>query len=195
MDRIHRFVFLHRRSLAAACAGLSVLCAVNAVQPEGVRIAVAAHEMPSGTVLAADDVRTVTLPENAVPQGASRRASAVIGRLLGGPVRAGEPLTDRRVVAPRDLSGYGIADPVLSTIGLADPAALTALRPGDHVDVVATDQEGRPEVAASDAVVAALGSADHASVSIVTSRDTALRLATKVGADALTVLARPNDGA
>lgn len=194
MHRIHRFAFLHRRSLAAAFAALAVLSTISAVRPDGVLVAVAAQDLASGTVLTADDVRTATLPESAVPRGASDDTDALVGRLLGGPVRAGEPLTDRRVVDPRDLSGYRVADPVLSAVPLADAAVLTALRPGDVVDIVATAPEGTPEVVAGKAVVVALGHADHPSVSVVTSRDAALALAANLGARSLTVLARPTIG-
>lgn len=193
MHRIHRFVFLHRRSLAAACAALAVVSTISAVRPDGVPVAVAAHDLPSGTLLTADDVRTATLPKSVVPRGASDDGDLLVGRLLGGPVRAGEPLTDRRVVDPRDLSGYGVVDPVLSTVALADAAVLRALRPGDVVDIVATDPEGTPEVVAGKAVVAALGPADQPSISVVTRRDAALALAANLGARSLTVLARPTD--
>lgn len=191
MDRVHRFVFLHRRSLAAASAGLAVLFTVNALQPDGVPVAVAAHDLPSGAVLRAGDVRTVSLPANGVPRG---MATHLVGRALGGPVRAGEPLTDRRVLMPRDLAGYGVSDPVLSTVPLANAAALTALRPGDHVDVVATSEDGDPEVVAGDVVVAAIGDDDSPTISVVSSHDAALALTASLASRSLSVLVRASGG-
>ena len=47
MDRIHRFVFEHRRSLAAVFAGLAVLTALSALRERPDGVAVLAAPRPS----------------------------------------------------------------------------------------------------------------------------------------------------
>ena len=62
---------------------------------------------PAGVVLAAADLRRAPLRPAGVPDGtlpATRRAS--VGRTLAGPVRAGEPVTDARLVEAGLLRGY-----------------------------------------------------------------------------------------
>ncbi len=96
----------------------------------------AARDLPAGHVLAADDVRTVSVPQSAVPSGA---LSAPAGAVLASPLRRGEAVTDVRTVSPalaRAQPG-GTALPLrLPDAGVAD-----LLRPGDEVDLLATDPD------------------------------------------------------
>lgn len=183
MDRIRAALFDHRRPLAAAFAALAVLAGLQAVQADepGVSVVVAARDLDSGQVLAADDTRVVSMPKVAKPSHALRQSEA-LGRRVAGPIRAGEPLTDRQVIEPRDLSGHG-ADAVLTMVRLDDPAALAGLRVGDQVAVVATAVDATDaHVVAEDAVIALLPqnadrAGDAAVVGIITSRTEALELA------------------
>lgn len=140
MDSIRRFIFLHHRLLAAICAGLAVLTALSALRqaPEGVRVVVARHDLASGHVIEADDLRTVTLASS--PDHALTSASAT-GRKIAGPMRAGEPLTDFRVLTPDALDGYG-DDAVLTSILVSDVGGLTGVQVGDQIDVIAVDPHG-----------------------------------------------------
>ena len=127
----------YRRLLAAGCAAAAVAFALSALRPAapaGTRVPTAARDLPSGAALSSSDIRSVTVPASAAPAGIVR--SGLVGRVLAGPMRRGEPLTDARLIGPRLLSGYGpglVAVPVR----VADAAAARLLRPGDRIDVLA----------------------------------------------------------
>jgi Flp pilus assembly protein CpaB len=61
---------------------------------------------------------------------------ALAGRVLAGPVRAGEPITDVRLVGRSLLEGYG--DGLVATpVRIADAESARLLRSGDVIDVLA----------------------------------------------------------
>lgn len=149
----------HRRTLAALFAAAAAALALGAARhhPRGVPVLVAAHDLRAGAVLRRGDVALRSFPAGTVPSGALHRAE---GRVLAGPVRRGEPLTDAHVAsgdlglaasgglgraASGDLGGAasgGVgrpADPsaVAVPVRLADAAVARLLRPGDRVDVLA----------------------------------------------------------
>jgi Flp pilus assembly protein CpaB len=76
--------------------------------------------------------------------------------VLAAPVRAGEAVTDVRVVGPRLWSRVP-AGQVAAPVRLADLAVATLLRAGDRVDVLAAGDDGGGEpavqVVAEDALV------------------------------------------
>ena len=183
MDRIHRFVFEHRRTLAAAFAGLAVLTALSALRQESddATVLVARHDLRSGHVLAASDLRTSTVPPAARPSHTLGRGAA-IGRRVAGPMRAGEAITDYRVLQDDALSGYA-DDAVLTTIRVDRSDGLTGLHVGDRVDVVAVDPDGesKAKVVARAVEVVTLpsnGDSEVVPVGIVTTEKIALALAT-----------------
>ncbi|WP_286931197.1 MULTISPECIES: SAF domain-containing protein [Aeromicrobium] len=139
MESAARFVLIHRRVLAATLAGLAVWAAIGAVtrSPDTREVLVAARDLAGGSAVGPADLRTQRLPLDAVPAGSIDRPAA-IGRALAGPMRAGEVLTDRRVVDPRDL-GEGR---VLATVEVPS-ATGSLLRSGDAVDLLAVGDEGR----------------------------------------------------
>jgi Flp pilus assembly protein CpaB len=59
----------------------------------------------------------------------------VAGRVLAGPMRKGEPLTDTRLVGPGLLSGYG-PELVAVPVRIADAESVRLLHPGDRIDVL-----------------------------------------------------------
>jgi Flp pilus assembly protein CpaB len=128
----------HRRLLAAAFAAASAALALAATRPPGgVRVWVAARDLPAGTVLGTRDVTTRSLPAAAVPAGL---VGAATGRRLSAPIRRGEPLTDARLRSG-DLLDETDPAAVASPIRLADAAAARLLHPGDRVDVLAARQD------------------------------------------------------
>lgn len=141
MERILQLVHEHRRGLAAVFTGLAVLAALTALRPSDdlETVLVARHDLRSGQVITAGDVRTAAVPEASTPSRVLNRADA-IGRRVAGPMREGEPLTDYRVVRPGSLAGYP-ADAVRTTVRV-DPAEVAGMRVGDLVDVVATAPGG-----------------------------------------------------
>jgi Flp pilus assembly protein CpaB len=130
-------VLARRRPLAAVCAGLAVVAGVHAARPAGPRavpVTVAAHDLTSGTVLEADDLVVRQVPASLAPVGSTPHA---VGRTLAAPVRAGEPVTDVRLVGPSVVTGY--PGRVALPVRIADGDAVALLRPGDHVGLVAAD--------------------------------------------------------
>ncbi|KRC66235.1 hypothetical protein ASE12_16615 [Aeromicrobium sp. Root236] len=184
MDRIHRFVFEHRRTLAAVFAGLAVLTALSALrqQPAGTAVLVTSRDLRSGHVLTASDLRTATVPPSARPSHSLDRAAAV-GRRVAGPMREGEAVTDYRVLEDDALSGYG-DDAVLTTIRVDRADGLTGLHVGDRIDVVAVDPDGESKAAVVARAVEVVtlprssGDTEVVSVGIVTTEKVALALAT-----------------
>jgi Flp pilus assembly protein CpaB len=135
-------VLSRRRPLAALCAAVAVLGVVHVARPappSTVAVTVAAHDLPSGRVLTADDLDVRRYPAGIVPRGSGSEA---VGRTLAAPMRAGEPLTDVRLVSPSLLAGY--PDRVVVPVRIADADAVGLLRPGDHVDLLAADSHGGP---------------------------------------------------
>ncbi|TDB91070.1 SAF domain-containing protein, partial [Actinomadura sp. 7K534] len=118
---------------AAAAAGLALLALRPGPAPS-VRVLAAARDLPAGTTLTPSDLRRVALPAAAVPSGTLRSGT---GRVLATPMRAGEPLTDTRVVGDGLLRGYG-ADTVATPVRMADADAVRLLHPGDRIDVLTT---------------------------------------------------------
>jgi Flp pilus assembly protein CpaB len=151
---VRRTVLARRRLIAAVCAGVAVVAGVRAVAappPPTVPVLTAARDLPAGTSLREADLRPRTLPEGTVPAGVVGQAA---GEVLAAPVRAGEPITDVRLV------GEQVADahPEVTTmpVRLPDAGLVDLLEPGDRIDLVATDpQGGTSEVVARDVLVLA----------------------------------------
>lgn len=152
LQRFARTVGWHRRLLAAGLAAAAVALAIEAASPSPpptVEVLVAARDLDGGHRLTDDDLTVAHLPPGAVPSGRVSPADAA-GALLAGPVRAGEPITDRRLLGPGLLSGWG-PDVVAAPVRVADPGAAGYLRAGDRIDLLATALDG----GAATAVVAA----------------------------------------
>jgi Flp pilus assembly protein CpaB len=153
----------HRAPLAAALVALAVASGLSAVAPAdaaAVTVVAAAGDLAAGTVLADAELTTVRLPPDAVPTGALRAVDDARGQRLAGAVRAGEALTDVRLLGPGLLPpGGDVAVPVR----VAEPAVAGLLRPGDRVDVLAAAPEGgeAARTVVSDVVVLAVPSLDE----------------------------------
>ena len=152
---VRRTVLARRRPLAAVCVALAVLTGLHSVRPHPgpqVTVAVAARDLDSGTVLSAHDLVERSYPADVAPVGSSTTA---VGRTLAAPVRAGEPVTDVRLVTPSLVSGY--PGRVALPVRVADADAVALLRVGDTVDLVAADpRRGTASYVALDAPVLAL---------------------------------------
>jgi Flp pilus assembly protein CpaB len=139
---LRRVVLSRRRPLAALCAAIAVAGVVQVVRPGApatVAVTVAAHDLASGTVLSPGDLEVRRFAVGTAPSGTRGAALAggLAGRTLAGPVTAGEPITDVRLVAPSLLAGY--PGRVALPVRIADADAVGLLRAGDHVDLVAAD--------------------------------------------------------
>ncbi|MDT8911305.1 SAF domain-containing protein [Amycolatopsis sp. PS_44_ISF1] len=145
---------LVRRWLAAALllAGLIVLIhPASARGTPGTATVVSARDLPAGATLRAADLRLADLPEPVRPQGALGSVETAVGRLLTGAARAGEPLTDARVLG---IPGTGETGRASVPVRLADAGVADLLRSGQHVDVVAAPDALHPaSVLAEDVAV------------------------------------------
>ncbi|MEW2505732.1 SAF domain-containing protein [Amycolatopsis sp. NPDC047767] len=130
---------LLRRFLAAALLLAGVLVLLHPASARGApstATVVAARDLPAGSVLRAADLRLADLPDDVRPAGALGDVGAAVGRLLSGAARAGEPLTDVRLLGTA-LPAKGDSGTVTVAVRLADAGVAELLRPGQHVGVVA----------------------------------------------------------
>lgn len=143
----------------AAAGALVVLAAFVALRPDPdsdqVDVVVAAHDLPAGNQLGADDVRIEKRSAATVPDGTHAGLDAVAGATLASPARRGEILTDVRILGPRHSEAVVGPRGRIVPVQLADAAILDLIRPGDVVDVLATapSGDGTADVLATDAVV------------------------------------------
>lgn len=135
MRTLRRFVLVHRRWLAAALLAVAVFSALSAIrsEPPGVPVLVASQDLAAGHTLAETDTHTVRMSER--PSGAD--LSQVAGRVVAAPMRAGEVVTDRRLLGPDLLAGYD-GDAVLVRVAV-DQASARTVAAGDVVSVLAGD--------------------------------------------------------
>jgi Flp pilus assembly protein CpaB len=96
--------------------------------------------------LTAANVRTVTIPADLVPAGVMRPATGVVGQIVAGPMRRGEPVTDARLLGRGLTAGLSPPESVAVPVRLADAQTAALVRPGDRVDLLATpvDTAGGP---------------------------------------------------
>lgn len=130
-----------RRVLAGALFVLAIVLALLPHPAEaGPRRAVvtATRDLASGSTVRARDIRVRRLPDAAVAGGALQTSAAASGKRLAGAVRAGEQLTDARLVEGIRTGRGRAAVPVR----LADPAVAELLHPGTVVDVLAGHRAG-----------------------------------------------------
>lgn len=131
--------------MAAALAVLVGLQAAAPAPPARRLVVTAAHDLPAGVSVTQDDLELTPLPPDSVPSGAATVREQLTGRTTAGPVRAGEPITDVRLVSGSLLDGY--PGRVAAPVRIGDPGAVALLRIGDLVDVIAADPQGRREAA------------------------------------------------
>jgi pilus assembly protein CpaB len=199
MSRFRRprsLVHVARRVAAALLATVALVTAVRpapeqARTPDVVEVAVAAHDLPSGTVLTAADVAVASYPPDAVPAGVAPGPDPLLGRVLAGGVRVREPITDARLVGA-GLTALLPVGQVAAPVRLADVAVAALVRTGDRVDVLATPADATAtEVVAAGALVLAGSGADDESgaglLLIAVDEVTAARLAAAATTATLTV--------
>ncbi len=121
--------------LAALAGYWSVYSATTARTP----VVAAAHDLQTGAILRASDLRTVELAGDAEAMAAlvpESELDTVVGRELAAPVSQGAPLP-RAAVAARSSgpAAFTLVVPSLRALG-------GSLRPGDRVTVLATFESG-----------------------------------------------------
>lgn len=151
-----------RRTLAlrrAASGLLVVLALVTAVAPAPgsalAPVVVAKVDLAAGQTVHTADLALRRWPPDLVPAGSMRDPTAADGHVLVGAARAGEPLTDVRLIGAGPSLGGESAAAV--PVRLADAAVAALLMPGRRVDVVTVgERSDRPELLADDAMVLAV---------------------------------------
>ena len=134
---VRRLVLARRRSLAAVLAAVGVAAMLRATAPPAepvVGVPVAAHDLVPGTTLAPEDLVVRDVPRALAP---ARVVARPTGRVLTGPLDAGEVVTETRLVGP----GLAAQAPgrVAVPVRLPDAGMADLLRVGDTVDLLATD--------------------------------------------------------
>jgi pilus assembly protein CpaB len=152
-----------RRGLAAGFFVLALVLALHpapgSAQPSA-PVLLARHDLAPGSTLAAADVVLRRMPADLLPSGALSTVQAATGHVLGGALRAGEPITDVRLVdtgLPAEAPGSSAVP-----VRLADPGVADLLHPGVRVDVVTEDPSQTGDVLASNAIVLTVRDADIA---------------------------------
>ena len=130
----------HRPLVLVLCVVAAVMATTRALTPPQAPtrpVTVAAHDLGAGHVIADGDLRTVHWPADLSPPPSGASTSlALAGRTLTGAVRAGEPVTDARLLGPGALAGQATGT-LAVPVRLADPTTAGIVAPGDHVDVIA----------------------------------------------------------
>ncbi|MHA6802292.1 SAF domain-containing protein [Salinifilum ghardaiensis] len=146
--------------LLLCCSG--VLAFVPSAQPDGrAHVLAAARDLPPGEPLTRTDLTRRAVPGGALPHGAFTRPEQVLGRTPATPVRAGEAITDVRLLGPAATrASTGDPDSAAVPIRLADPAVATFLDPGHRVDLVSAAHAAEPAVLAENAPVLAVRAPD-----------------------------------
>ena len=135
--RVRRGVLAHRRLLAFLLTAAAVAIGLSAARPhppDTSTMAVAARDLPVGTVIGAADLTEIETDPDSIPLDL---AEAPIGERLAAPLRRGEPVTDVRLVGPELTEGH--PDLVAVPVRLPDAEMAGLLHVGDTVDLYATD--------------------------------------------------------
>jgi Flp pilus assembly protein CpaB len=103
----------------------------------------AARHVTRGSVLGADDLAVVAVPEAFAPSVALRTTSDALGRVALADLASGEIVTATRVSAGGTGPLASLVPPGLRAVSLTIAAPVPGLAPGDRVDVIASVSGGR----------------------------------------------------
>jgi pilus assembly protein CpaB len=106
-------------------------------------VVAAATDLDRGTVLDEGMLKLVEMPVRYLPPGSIKDPGAAAGRVLAGPVAAGEPLTEARL-APSGGPVAALVPPGLRAVPVPSALPSSAVVPGDLVEVHATYAAGQP---------------------------------------------------
>lgn len=151
--KLKQFVAWHRRSLAAALAGLGVLLLATQLAPtpsQGTDVVVTSRAVAVGDVLTASDVRVVELPPSALPEGDLPAIDEVVGGTAASHVAANSVVQPGMLAVATDVSPGRALVPV----AIADEQLAGLLVPGTRVSLVHAGDGF--EVVTDDALVTAL---------------------------------------
>ena len=150
---LRRRVLRHRRPLAAALAGLAVLCLVPLLTPASPPtqdVVVAVDDVPGGAVLEDADVTVRAFPVDYVPPGAFLSVEEVVGRMTGSGLGSGEAVTSTRLVSPALAGGAASGDgsSYAVPVRLEDREVAGLLEAGVRIDIIRARRVGEQAVVA-----------------------------------------------
>jgi hypothetical protein len=144
-----------RRALAITIVVATVALAGPArllASPHGppTPVLLAARDLPVGHELSPDDLRPAAWPQDLVPDGATSESRGTVT----GPLPRGAVVTTAHLAPPG--SGVAAAIPEGRAAVTIQAELLPPLPAGAHIDLVAPDADGAPQVVASAATVVTL---------------------------------------
>ena len=130
-----------RRIAALLCLGLAVVATTadpgRSAHSAEAPVVVAARDLAAGTVLRADDLTLAHWDAADVPPKALSTLRSAVGNSLAAGMDLGEPITVARLRGPGVTAGLPPGF-VAVTVTISSPSALTLIRAGDTVDLLAT---------------------------------------------------------
>jgi pilus assembly protein CpaB len=124
--------------VAIMCTGLFyMMFAMKANSQTGIPMVVAAKALKAGTVLKADDLKTINWPVPQLPPGAHRDPQEVIGNTVFDPMAPEEPVLNARLANSQSAGGSGVPVGMRAvSVHLTDSTGVLALlHSGQKVDV------------------------------------------------------------
>jgi pilus assembly protein CpaB len=124
--------------VAIICTGLFyMMFAMKANSQTGTSMVVAAKALKAGTVLKAEDLKTINWPVSQLPPGAHRDPQEVIGNTVFDPMATEEPVLNARLATSQSVGGSGVPVGMRAvSVHLTDSTGVLAmLHSGQKVDV------------------------------------------------------------
>lgn len=114
-------------------------------QSSGATVTVAAHDVPAGQHVAAEDLTEVPATHQWQELGHQQPVptSQLVGRTLAVPLRAGDQVTPRMVVGQDLTEGLGAGRSVVG-VRVRDPETVQLFAPGSRVTAMGRTAEGEP---------------------------------------------------
>lgn len=150
---MRRLLWRLRRPVAALCAGLAAVAAVQALRSPGPptsTVMVAARDLDAGSMLDDADLAPREYPTALLPAGVTATTDDLSGRRVAVDIPAGLPLVTGQLTSP---SATGPPGTVVVPIRFADDALSVVLAPGRRIDVVAIAAGQEPRTVARAALV------------------------------------------
>jgi pilus assembly protein CpaB len=143
MDRQKKFLLFGAAWVSAFLLTWFVYAKAVAPQQEKMlKVAVATHDMPVGTLVRTSDIKLVNYPEKDVPKGVVFDAKLATGRVLLVPLNLNEPVLAAKLSQPTSVEGVasvieqGYRAVSVSITEVSGVAGL--IQPGSKVDVLFT---------------------------------------------------------
>jgi pilus assembly protein CpaB len=143
MDRQKKFLLFGAAWVSAFLLTWFVYAKAVAPQQEKMlKVVVATHDMPIGTLLRTTDLKLVNYPERDVPKGVVFDAKLAAGRVLLVPLNLNEPILAAKLSQPTSVEGVAsviepgyraVSVPITDVTGVAG-----LIQPGSKVDVLFT---------------------------------------------------------